>query len=47
MNIIQIYAPIADIREEEVELLYQNIQEVFCSLPKSNVKIIMDDFNPK
>lgn len=47
MNIIQIYALTADKSEEEKELLYQNIQEVFCRLPKNNLNIIMGDFNAK
>jgi hypothetical protein len=47
MNIIQIYAQTADKNEEEVEIFYKNIQEVFCRLPKSNLNIIMGDFNAK
>lgn len=44
-NIIRIYVPTADKRDEKVELLYQIIQEVFCRLPKSYLDIIMGDFN--
>jgi len=47
MNIIQIYTPTADKNEKEVELLYQNIQEIFCRLPKNNLNIIMGNFNAK
>jgi len=46
MNIIQIYSPIAD-KSEEVEFLYQNIQEAFRHLLKSDLNIIMIDFNAK
>jgi len=47
MNIIQIYAPTADKKEEEIEIFYKNIQDVFCRLPKNNLNIIMGDFNAK
>ncbi|KAL1447016.1 hypothetical protein WDU94_015647 [Cyamophila willieti] len=47
MNIIQVYAPTTDGADEEVEELYNSINQVLRKLKKEDLTIIMGDFNSK
>uniref|UniRef100_A0A8D8T8A4 Craniofacial development protein 2 n=1 Tax=Cacopsylla melanoneura TaxID=428564 RepID=A0A8D8T8A4_9HEMI len=47
INIIQIYAPTTEGTEEEVEELYNSINQVMKKLKKQDITIVMGDFNAK
>ncbi|XP_039290728.1 craniofacial development protein 2-like [Nilaparvata lugens] len=47
LNIIQIYAPTADLEEVEVEEFYAELETIIASTKKSDVTIVMGDFNAK
>lgn len=46
-NIIQVYAPMADKEENEVEEFYQSINEIINKLKKQDLTIVVGDFNAK
>uniref|UniRef100_A0A8D8Q762 Craniofacial development protein 2 n=1 Tax=Cacopsylla melanoneura TaxID=428564 RepID=A0A8D8Q762_9HEMI len=46
-NIIQAYAPTTDHSDEEVQLMYDQIQNILKKLPKHELNIVMGDFNAK
>ncbi|XP_039278804.1 craniofacial development protein 2-like [Nilaparvata lugens] len=47
LNIIQIYAPTADSEEVEVKEFYAELETIIASTKKSDVTIVMGDFNAK
>lgn len=47
MNLVQIYAPTGDRDDDEVEKLYQSIEEITHRLPKHEINIVMGDYNAK
>lgn len=47
INIIQVYAPTADKEEQEIQDLYNSINEILKKLRKEDVVIVMGDFNSK
>lgn len=47
VNIIQVYSPTTEKKENEVDESYQNINEVMNKLKKYDYTIVMGDFNAK
>ena len=47
VNIIQVYAPIADAEEEEIEHFYDSIDSVIRECKRHEINIFMGDFNAK
>lgn len=47
INIIQVYAPIADKSDEDVEEFYQQIQEIMRGTKNIDINIIMGELNAK
>uniref|UniRef100_A0A8D8QVD8 Craniofacial development protein 2 n=1 Tax=Cacopsylla melanoneura TaxID=428564 RepID=A0A8D8QVD8_9HEMI len=47
INIIQVYAPTTDHADEEIDELYNSINDVIKTLKKQDVLVIMGDFNAK
>uniref|UniRef100_A0A8D9EV91 Craniofacial development protein 2 n=1 Tax=Cacopsylla melanoneura TaxID=428564 RepID=A0A8D9EV91_9HEMI len=47
INIVQVYAPTADKKDEEIYELYHSIDEVLKKLKKEDVTLVMGDFNAK
>ncbi|KAL6420466.1 hypothetical protein ACFW04_014454 [Cataglyphis niger] len=47
MNIIQVYAPINDKRDEDVEMFYNNMEELLKLTKKGEITFVMKDFNSK
>uniref|UniRef100_A0A8D8SK11 Craniofacial development protein 2 n=1 Tax=Cacopsylla melanoneura TaxID=428564 RepID=A0A8D8SK11_9HEMI len=46
-NVIQVYAPTADKADEEVEAMYQDLQNLLKTTKQEDVNIIIGDFNAK
>ena len=47
MTIIQVYAPISNVEEAEVERVYEDLQDLLELAPKKNVLFIIGDWNAK
>ena len=47
ITIIQVYAPISNAEEAEVEYFYEHLQELVELTPKKDVFIIIGDYNAK
>ena len=47
ITVIQVYAPISNAEEAEVERLYEDLQELLELTPKKDVLFIMGDWNAK
>ncbi|XP_060520837.1 uncharacterized protein LOC132698660 [Cylas formicarius] len=47
MNVIQVYAPTADKDDQEVEMFYEQINEILKQVKAKDVTIIMGDLNAK
>ena len=47
LSIIQIYAPRADSKEEELKEFYEKLESTLKELPKKDIRIIIGDFNAK
>ena len=45
--VIQVYAPISNTEEAEVERLYEDLQELLELTPKKDVLFIIGDWNAK
>ena len=44
-TIIQVYAPVEDAEEETKNAFYEQLQDVLNDIPRSDLKILMGDFN--
>ena len=44
INIIQVYAPISDYDDEEVELFYEEIEETMAKVHKKDLLVIQGDW---
>ena len=47
ITVIQVYAPISNAEETEVEQFYEDIQDLLELTPQKNVLFIMGDWNAK
>ena len=47
ITVIQVYAPTSNIEEAEVELFYEDLQELLEQTPKTDVIFIIGDWNAK
>ena len=47
ITVIQVYAPISNIEEVEVEQFYEDLQDIPELIPKKHVLIIIGDWNTK
>ena len=47
ITVIQIYAPITDTKEAEVEWFYEDLQDLLELTPPKNVLFIIGDWNEK
>ena len=47
VTVIQVYAPITNAKEGEVEWLYEDLQELLELTPKKDVLFIIGDWNAK
>ncbi|KAI8493303.1 hypothetical protein Bbelb_293070 [Branchiostoma belcheri] len=47
MYFIQVYAPTADAPDEEVEVFYEQIQQLLQECPSQDIAMVMGDFNAK
>ena len=47
ITVIQVYAPITNAKEGEVEWLYEDLQELLELTPKKDVLFIIGDWNAK
>ena len=47
ITVIQVYAPTSNAEEAEVELFYENIQDLLELTPKKDVLFIIGDWNAK
>ena len=47
ITIIQVYAPISNAEEAEVELFYEDLQDLLELTPKKDVLFIIGDWNAK
>ncbi len=47
LSVIQIYAPTADKKEEEIEQFYQDLEQLLEDIPNKDIKIITGDWNAK
>ena len=47
MTIIQVYAPISNVEEAEVERVYEDLQALLVLTPKKNVLFIIGDWHAK
>ena len=47
ITVIQVYAPISNIEEVEVEQFYEDLQDLLELIPKKHVLIIIGDWNTK
>ena len=47
MTIIQVYAPISNVEEAEVERVYEDLQDLLELAPKKDVPFIIGDWNAK
>ena len=45
--VIQVYAPISNAEEAEVEQFYEDLQEVLELTPKKDLLFIIEDWNVK
>lgn len=47
INVIQVYAPTAELIEEEIEAFYDKLSRTINALPKQEIHIILGDLNAK
>ena len=47
ISVIQVYAPTTDVKETELEWVYENLQDLFKLTPKKDVLFIIGDWNAK
>ena len=47
ITVIQVYAPISNAEEAEVEWFYEDLQDILEITPKKDVFFIMEDWNAK
>ena len=47
ITVIQVYAPISNAEEAEIELFYEDIQDLLKLTPKKDVLFIIGDWNAK
>ena len=47
ITVIQVYAPISNAEEAEIELVYEDIQDLLKLTPKKDVLFIIGDWNAK
>ena len=47
ITVIQVYAPISNAKEAEVEWFYEDLQDLLEQTPKKNIIFIMGDWNAK
>ena len=47
ITVIQVYAPISNAEEAEVEWLYEDLQDLLELTPKKDVLFIIGNWNPK
>ena len=47
ITVIQVYAPISNAEEADVERFYENLQDLLELTPKTNVLFIIGDWNAK
>ena len=47
ITVIQVYAPTSDAEEAEVELFYEDLQDLLELTPKTDVLLIRGDWNAK
>ena len=47
MTVIQVYAPISNVEEAEVERVYEDLQDLLELAPKKDVPFIIGDWNAK
>ena len=47
ITIIQVYAPTSNAEEAEVELFYEDLQDLLELTPKKDVLLIIEDWNAK
>ena len=47
ITIIQVYAPTSNAEETEVELFYEELQDLLELTPQKDVLFIIRDWNPK
>ena len=47
ITVIQVYAPTSNAEEAEVELFYENLQDLLELIPKTDVLFIIGDWNAK
>ena len=47
ITVIQVYAPTSNTKEAEVELFYENLQDLLQLTPKKDVLFIIGDWNTK
>ena len=47
ITVIQVYAPTSNTEEAEVELFYEDLQELLELTPKKDVLFIIEDWNAK
>ena len=47
ITVIQVYAPITNVEEAEVELFYEDLQDLLGLTPKKDVLFIIGDWNAK
>jgi len=47
IRVIQIYAPTSLADDDDIETLYNTLQDTLHDIPKSDMKILMSDYNAK
>ena len=47
MTVIQVYAPISNVEEAEVDRVYEDLQDLLELTPKKDVPFIIGDWNAK
>ena len=47
ITVIQVFAPISNTEEAEIELLYEDLQDLLELTPKKDVLFIIGDWNAK
>ena len=47
LTIIQVYAPTSVADEEDVDVFYDQLQEIYDNVPSSDMIVCMGDFNAK